>query len=285
MIASTPRSALSRAARRLEEAGIPEPSATAETLMAELLGTGRAGLALHRQPLTGEQEGIYERWISERLTRKPVQRILGYSYFRYLKLKLDESVMIPRPDTESVVDAALERIDALGGERVVLDLGTGSGAIAASIALERPACGVHASDFSEKALSVARHNAKEAGVKVYFHRSDVAEGLEELRGGVDLLVSNPPYVPTADIPSLMQEVREWDPHGALDGGPDGLRFYRRTLAEAKPLLKRGSEVVFEVGDGRAEEVVELGEDADFKPLGSRKDLGGVERAVILHWDP
>ncbi len=269
------------AAERLENAGVPEPVASAEVLLAELLGVRRSELAFYPESLTREQAALYEAWVSRRLEREPVQRILGYAYFRNLRLDLDEHALIPRPDTESVVDAALEVVDRGGGFSRVLDVGTGSGVIAVSIAQERPSCEVHATDQSEGALRIARRNAARAGTKVQFHRADLARGLDVLEGCVDLLVSNPPYVRSADIPKLTPEVRDWDPRAALDGGPDGLGFYRRIFAEAGPLLADGADVVLEVGDGQAEDVLELGRRAGYAPLGTRVDLTGTPRSGLL----
>lgn len=272
------------AARELEKAGVPEPTASAEVLLGELLGVGRVDLTLYEKPLTEDQETAYSNFILRRKRREPVQRILGYSYFRNLKLEVNCETLIPRSDTESVVGAALERVDGRGGDCKVLDLGTGSGAIAISIAQERPSCVVFATDISEAALEVARRNARQADVNVGFYLSDVMTNLEFL-GGVDVLVSNPPYIRTADIEKLPPEVRCWDPLSALDGGRDGLAFYRRIFTEAPAVLKDGADIVLEVGDGQAEEVLGLGSCAGFTPLGSRDDLTGTPRAVLLSWRP
>lgn len=269
------------AAARLQNGDVPEPVASAEVLLAELLGVRRGELASYSELLAGEQAALYEAWISRRLEREPVQRILGYAYFRNLRLDLDEHTLIPRPDTESVVDAALEAVDHRGGSCRVLDVGTGSGAIAISIAQERPSCEVHATDYSGGALRIARRNAARA--KVRFYRADLASGLDALEGVVDLLVSNPPYVKSADVPKLAPEVRDWDPRSTLDGGPDGLDFYRRIFAEAGPLLMEGADVVLEVGDGQAGDVLELGRRAGYAPLGTRTDLAGIPRAATLRW--
>lgn len=271
------------AAGKLEREGVPEPLASAEVLLSELLGVGRGDLAVYHAPLSETQAATYEAWISRRARREPVQRILGYAYFRNLKLDLNEHTLIPRPDTESVVEAALGRVDARGGR--VLDIGTGSGAIAISIAQERLFCEVHATDVSEGALEIARSNAERNGAEVRFHRADVVEGLDVLNGSVDLLVSNPPYVAVDQTERLAPEVREWDPEVALYGGSDGLAFFRRIFAEAPPLLAPGADVVLEVGDGQAEAVLELGRRNGFTPLGSRPDLAGTPRAVLLGWRP
>ncbi len=283
--AASARLALRSASERLQHAGVPEPAASAEVLLSELLGIGRAEIALCDEPLTGEQAACYEAWISRRLEREPVQRILGYAYFRELRLELNRETLIPRPDTESVVEAALELIDRRGGSCRVLDIGTGSGAIAISIARERPSCEVHATDTSEAALQAAGRNTGRAGAKVTLHLADLASDLDFLEDGVDLLVSNPPYVETDEIPHLAPEVRDWDPRPALDGGPDGLTYYRRIFAEVPPLLRDGADVVLEVGDGQADAVLELGSRAGFTQLGLRTDLARTPRAVLLRRKP
>ena len=246
---------------------------------------GRAELAASAGPLTAEQASLYEAWISRRIKREPVQRILGYAYFRNLVLDLNGETLIPRPDTESVVDAALEQIDSRGYPCVVLDIGTGSGAIAISIAQERPRCEVHATDISEAALRIARQNAASNDASVSFHESDVASGLHFLNGSIDLLVSNPPYVDEISAPRrLAPEVREWDPPLALYSGTDELAFFKRIFAETPPLLKRGADVVLEIGEGQAEKVQDLGSRYGFVPLGVRNDLAGTPRAVLLRWE-
>ena len=276
------REAARSAAARLERSGIPEPDASAEVLLSELLGIGRAELAVHAEPLTDEQLSLYEAWISRRIMREPVQRILGYAYFRNLVLDLNEETLIPRPDTESVVDLALERIDSRGYPCVVLDVGTGSGAIAISIAQERPRCEVHATDISDAALRIARQNAERNDASVSFHNADVATGLTFLNGSIDLLVSNPPYVDEVSAARrLAPEVRKWDPPAALYSGSDELGFFRRIFAETPPLLKHGANVVLEIGEGQAEKVQDLGSKTGFVPLGVRNDLAGTPRAVLL----
>lgn len=249
--------------------------------MSELLGRARGELALISEPLSASDAALYESWVLRRSLREPVQRILGYAYFRNLKLDLGMRTLIPRPDTESLVDAALETVDRREGECRVLDLGTGSGAIAISIAQERTVCEVHATDVSEEALDLARENAARAGKWIRFHQADLAAGLPGLEGRVDVLVSNPPYVPTATIDDLEPEVRDWDPRAALDGGADGLDFYRRIFEDCSPLLAPGADLVLEVGDGRAEEVLDLGRAAGYEPVGTRSDLAGSVRVALL----
>lgn len=278
------RAIVREAAEKLEAAGVPEPTASAEILMSEVLGIGWGEFAMFRGILTVEQSATYESWISRRIDREPVQRIIGRAYFRNVVLELDEYTLIPRSDTESVVDAALESVDSCGGGCRVLDLGTGSGAIAISISSERPNCEIHATDTSKKALDLARQNATANNATVHFHHSDIAANLENLQGSVDVMVSNPPYIPSTEIKNLPPEVRDWDPATALDGGPDGLHFYRRVLAEMPPMLVIGADIVLEVGDGQADDVLALGEDVGFVALGTRKDLAGSTRVVILQWN-
>ena len=279
------REAARHAAARLEQAGVPEPNASAEVLLSELLGTGRAEVALYQKPLTDEQALRYEAWISRRLEREPVQRILGYAYFRNLVLDLNEDTLIPRPDTESVVDAALDLIDSRGYPCTVLDVGTGTGAIAIAIAQERPRCEVHATELSATALEAARANADRNGTDVRFHHADVVSGLGFLERSIDLLVSNPPYVDEASASHrLAPEGRKWDPPVALYSGTDEFAFFRRIFAETPLLLKDGADVVLEIGDEQAKRVSELGEKSGFSPLGVRDDLAGTPRAVLLRWE-
>jgi release factor glutamine methyltransferase len=283
--APSARQAARDAADRLERAGVPEPAASAEVLLSELLEIKRGEIALHDERLTEEQAELYDAWISRRLQREPVQRILGYAHFRNLLLDLNMDTLIPRPDTESVVDLALERIDLHGGSCPVLDIGTGSGAIAISIAQERPSCDVHATDLSEAALEIACRNADRNGATVHFHQADVASGLQFLNETVDLLVSNPPYVDenSAEL-RLAPEVREWDPPAALYSGADEYTFFRRIFTETPPLLADGADVVLEIGDGQAEAVLDLGRCAGFVPLDTWADLAGTSRAVLLRWE-
>ncbi len=279
--AASARGLVRDATRRLAVASVPEPTASAEVLLSELLGIRRGEIAQYEDPLTGEQAALYEAWIRRRLEREPVQRILGYAYFRNLKLELNEHALIPRPDTEGVVGAALEAVDRRGGPCRVLDIGTGSGAIAIAIAQERPSCEVYATDISDGALEIARHNAVSNGAKVRFHKADIVSGLDLPNSSVDVLVSNPPYVASDQTERLAPEVLAWDPATALFSGPDELLFYRRIFAETPPLLTSGADVVLEIGDKQARTVLELGRRFGFEPLGTRPDLGGMPRAALL----
>jgi release factor glutamine methyltransferase len=166
----------------------------------------------------------------------------------------------------------------------VLDVGTGSGAIAISVAQERSRCEVHATDISDAVLRIARQNAERNEASVSFHNADVATGLTFLNGSIDLLVSNPPYVDEVSAARrLAPEVRKWDPPAALYSGSDELGFFRRIFSEIPPLLKRGADVVLEIGEGQAGKVQDLGDRSGFVPLGVSNDLAGTPRAVLLRW--
>ena len=264
---------------------MPEPVAAAEVLLCELLDTRRVDLRFEDPELSPPQLREYEAMISRRAAGEPVQRILGYAYFRNLKLHLTAETLIPRADTEVVVQAALERIDTRSSriteECRILDLGTGSGAIAISIAQERPGCTVYASDFSEEALEAARRNVHEAEVEVEFFCGDLLELTGIPLSELGLLISNPPYIPTGELATLMSEVRDWDPHLALDGGPDGLSLYRRVIYQAGKLLPPSGELILEAGDGQAGEVARIGESNGFEVLSVFPDLAGTSRAVVL----
>jgi release factor glutamine methyltransferase len=164
-------------------------------------------------------------------------------------------------------------------------VGTGSGAIAISIAEERPRCEVHATEVSEAALKAARANSYRNGTDIRFYHADVVSGLGFLERRIDLLVSNPPYVDeTSASHRLAPEVRKWDPPVALYSGTDELGFFRRIFAETPFLLKDGADVVLEIGDGQAEKVLDLGEKRGFSPFDVRDDLAGTPRAVLLRWE-
>ena len=269
-------------ARRLKQAGVPEPTSSAEVLLSELLKVRRGELAFYDELLSEKQTAVYEVWISRRLRREPVQRILGYAYFRKVWLELNDHTLIPRPDTESVVDAVLEAVSRRNGACRVLDLRTGSGAIAVSSARERPTCDVPATDRSEGALSIAGRNAARAGATVRFYKADLTSGLNTLAGSVDVLVSNPPYVRSAEIEALAPEVRDWDPRTALDGGPDGLRVIGRLLAQAGHRFAAGGAVILEIGHDQAEGLRCLAD--ELLPGWSvcfARDLAGIERVAVL----
>lgn len=260
----------------LQQAGVENGRLDGELLLAAALGLDRVGLYLnHDRPMApAELEGFRE-FVKRRARREPLQYILGRTEFWSLPFKVTPAVLIPRADTEILVEEALEKA---GGASAILDVGTGSGAIAVALAHELPAAQVVAVDCSAEALAVARENAVMNGVdgRISFREGDLF-ALET--GEYDLILSNPPYIPAADIPALMPEVRDHEPRGALVGGEDGLEAYRALARQAPTLLKDKGWLLVEVGIGQAEAVAALLETAGFMHISVRSDYAGISRVV------
>ena len=240
-------------------------------------------LAMPKSAIAGGEERILKRVevqdifavVDERLTGRPLWYIFGDTDFYGYTIKVDERVLIPRRETEELV---LHVVNSAAEDFQILDLCTGSGAIAIAVAKEleknRINASVTASDISDGALSLAKENAEANGAKVRFLKSDL---FSRIRGRYDIIVSNPPYIPTADIDGLQREIKEHEPHLALDGGADGLDYYRRIAKDAPKCLTRGGMVVLEVGDGQATEVAKLFKHAEYTII--IKDLAGKDRFV------
>lgn len=233
--------------------GIENARLEAEWLLCAATGLDRVGLYLnYDKPLNGDELALFRQMVARRARREPLQHILGSQEFCGLEFQVSPDVLIPRHDTETLVEEALKR--APGGARV-LDIGTGSGCIAVSLARRLPDARVSAIDISGAALEVARANARANGVEVEFLHGSL---LEPVAGRCfDLIVSNPPYIPSGDIDLLEPEVRDGDPRLALDGGRDGLDIYRRLIPMALDHLNPGGWLLLEVGVGQAELVAEL----------------------------
>ena len=264
---------------RLKATGIEMPVIDARLLLEAAAGATRADLLNDPQrQLTDEQTRTLDGYLGRRERREPIAHILGRKGFWTVMLSVGPQVLTPRPDTELVVIAALERLEAAAPARV-LDLGTGSGAILLAVLAERPAARGLGVDVSEEALAVARENAANLGLagRTALLRGDWTAGLED--DGFDLVVSNPPYIPTADIPSLDPEVRQYEPLAALDGGPDGLDAYRVLAPEILRVLKPGGGFVVEIGHDQGPAVTSLFQAAGAEELQLRQDLGGRDRIV------
>lgn len=220
----------------------------------------------------------YERLLARRATREPVAYILGHREFYGRDFHVDARVLVPRPETEAIVDAVLARLPADGFVRLV-DIGTGSGALALTLAAERPAWHVEAVDVSEAAVAVARRNARALGVdgRVTFLIGDL---LAPTMGLFDAIVSNPPYVATRDTPGLSPDVRDHEPHVALFGGPDGMDLPRRFLLEAAPRLVPGGLLVMEFGYGMQEPVEDAARAAGLEVETVLEDLQGIARTLV-----
>ncbi len=238
----TIQTALLQGMKLLEEEAIAAPRLTAEVLLMHALGAERAYLYAHSGDELTELAWIhYGRYLHERLKGKPTQYITGHQEFFGRDFRVTRDVLIPRPETEHLVEAAIARIRP--GD-VVVDVGTGSGAIAVTLALETRGR-VFATDISTGALCVARSNAARLSAGVGFFACDLASCLRDC--SVDVLVSNPPYVPATDRPSLQREVRDFEPPVALYGGPTGLEIYERLIVEATRVLRPGGWLLVELG--------------------------------------
>jgi release factor glutamine methyltransferase len=269
-IDSTVREALGAASDALQAAGVDSPRLDAELLLADVTGWDRARLAAN--PEVGLPAGAgrsFGEMVRRRLRREPVAYILGRKGFRHIELAVDRRVLIPRPETELLVELALET-----DPRHVLDMGTGSGAIALAIADEVPACAAIATDTSPAALAVARANAER------LHLADRVEFVEAMlppdAGDLDLIVANLPYVAESEWGSLEPEVTKWEPREALLAGSDGLDVLRVAIPVAAAMVPS---LALEVGAGQAPAVSELLFEAGFAKVETRPDLAGIPRVV------
>jgi release factor glutamine methyltransferase len=265
----------------LSRKGVPSPRVDAEHLVAKALGLTRLDLYLqYDRSLSEEETAACRELVRRRGTREPLAYILGEWGFRRLTLKVDRRALIPRPETEVVVERCLALLEGIKAPRV-LDVGTGTGAIALAIADERPDADVTAIDVSEDALALARENSELTGLagRVRLLLSDLDEGLPE--GPYELVVSNPPYVAPEEIDSLQPEVRDWEPREALVG--EGAT--EAVVAGATAVLASGGALVIEVAEGTAARVVDLLSEAGFEEVAATPDLAGRDRVVEGRWTP
>lgn len=282
-LGATPREALEGAIAELRTAGIETARADAEWLLAGLLDVGRAELHLRLdRPLPDGLTGRYRDAVLRRARREPLQQILGWESFRGVRIRLTPDVLVPRPETEALADWALALLPRPSPDRrpLVIDLGTGSGCIACAIARERPDVDVLAIDASPAAAAVARDNVGALGLasRVRVVVGDLFDPVGG--GGVDVIVSNPPYVPTAMLRALPPEVSLHEPRIALDGGADGLSLIRRLVAGARRRLRPAGALVLETaGRAQAAEIAALLAAAGFVDVERRRDLAGAERFV------
>ena len=269
------------AVRRLAQAGVKSPQVDVEWLLADLLSCNRSEIPLHAQTdLTAEDQDLFSRRVERRTRREPLQHILGTANFFGYDFQVSAEVLIPRPETEVLVELALEFLMHLPNPSV-FDLGTGSGCIALSIAKRCSKASIIGSDVSREALALARANAVSLDTldQVEFRHAD---GLAAFTKGeqVDLIVSNPPYIPTANIDTLEPEVRDHDPRLALDGGPDGMQFYRLLADEGQFHLRSGAKLMAEFGDGQAATIVDLFDQAGWPSVTTVNDLSHQPRILI-----
>lgn len=262
--------ALATATERLTAAGCGSPRLDAELLLAEVLRADRADFVIDAtRPLDADQSERFESLVARREGREPVAYILGRKAFRHLELHVDPRVLIPRPDTEVLMEAGLE----LPSRSLVVDVGTGSGAVALALKHERPDLHVTATDIDEGALAVARGNAERLGLDVTFRQADLLDGAG---GPFDAVLANVPYVDPEDHAVLDPEIREREPRVAVVAGDRGTEIVRRLVAQ----LQDTPFVALEVGLGQEDFVAGLLWDAGYEDLETRRDLAGIERVVV-----
>lgn len=269
-------------AQELRTAGVDSPELDARILVGHALGLKGAALAgAASRRLDGKEREAIAALARRRVDREPVARIIGVKEFWSLPLRLNADTLVPRPETETIVEAALALIDAAGARGRALriaDLGTGSGAILLALLSELPNAFGVGTDASAAALSMASDNATHLGLaRASFIACDMAAAL---RGPFDIVVSNPPYIASSDIAGLAPDVRNFDPRRALDGGPDGLHFYRRIAAAAPALLAPDGALIVELGAAQAQAVAAILAAAGLASLPPRTDLKGVARALV-----
>jgi release factor glutamine methyltransferase len=282
MAAATFADQLDAATTALEAAGLSSARVDAEWLLAGLLGLGRAAARMDlAETIPAPIAERYADAVSRRARREPLQRILGWEEFRGVRVRLTDAVLVPRPETEMLVEWALALLPRPSGRRLLaVDLGTGSGCIACSLASERPDLDVVAVDLSPAAAAVARDNAwaLALGGRVRVVAADLLDGILDL--GADLIVSNPPYLPTALVPELAPEVRIHEPRLALDGGGDGLALIRRIAATARRCLRPSGALAVETAGGdQARAAAALLRAAGWGQVAVRADLVRIDRFV------
>lgn len=254
--------ALKWASSFLRESGRDENAG--EIVLCHVLNTNRTGLMMNmREEITKEQEETFRDFIHKHVEGQPVQYLIGYEMFYGRSFFVNEEVLIPRPETEELVLGVLNRIQSKFGNKKlhVADIGTGSGAISITLSLENENLHVYTVDIAEESIEVAKENAKTLGANVTFYHGDLLSPFYETKQKLDVVVSNPPYIPEEDWRGLSTVVKEHEPKRALVGGDDGLDFYRRFMDELPNILQKEAIVAFEVGVGQGEDVKDLLEQA------------------------
>ncbi|HCC68545.1 MAG TPA: peptide chain release factor N(5)-glutamine methyltransferase [Nitrospiraceae bacterium] len=270
----------------LKKFGIENAGKEAETLITHALGIDRVRLYRDNPELDEFQIKAIEALLKRRLKHEPIQYILGYVEFLGLKISVGSGVLIPRPETELLVEEAIKTVGsqkiqkAIDYQVKILDLCTGSGCIAIALAKKFPETQVYGIDTSEIALGYAKKNAEINGVKnVTFLKGSLFQPIAKL-GPFDLIASNPPYIASQEIKGLQQEIKDWEPLSALDGGTDGLDFYRAIINDAGRFLSEGGFIALEIGAGQAEKVTGIMRLAGLSEMKISRDYAGIERIVI-----
>jgi release factor glutamine methyltransferase len=273
------RTILHRTTHDLTAGGSPSPRLDAEVLLMRFLRMDRLQLCLQpERELSQEETAGFSRWVVRRSLGEPVAYILGEKEFWSLRFEVGREVLIPRPETECLVEEVLRFYRPPGEGLRVLDIGTGSGAIGVVLARELPAARVVATDISPEALAVAHRNAMAHGVagRMEFFQGDLLAAVD---GDFDIICSNPPYIPEEVYGLLPAGIRNFEPPGALIAGPDGLDFHRRIIPEGVHRLKTGGRIFLEIGEGQQGPVAALFREAGYDDISFRKDYGGIDRVA------
>ncbi len=271
--------ALNSACESLRAIGVPDAEKEAELLVTQGLGVDRVSLYRDNPPLGWEDPRSLEGMLERRRRREPIQYILGEVEFYGLRIRVGHGVLIPRPETELLVEEAVRRLRERPAPRV-LELCTGSGCVALAVAKAFPEAEVTATESSKEALRFAIENASLNGVNnVSFLHGSL---FEPVAGKLfDAVLANPPYIRTGEIDGLAPEIRNWEPREALDGGPDGLDFYRAIIPRVKGHLIQGGTLMVEVGASLAPAVAEIAKEVGLAPLPPLQDWGGCDRVIVI----
>ncbi len=268
-----------QAVRSFKEAGIKSAEIDARILLFDAANIDFNNYILYPElKLSMEKEEIFKNYVNRRLNKEPVAKIIGKKYFWKSSFIVNQYTLDPRPDTEVIIEQAYQFLEDKNKPYKFLDLGTGSGCIILSLLLEFPNAFGYATDISDKTLEIANKNAQELKLsnKVNFFKSD---WFDKIDGEYDLIVSNPPYIPTKDIDGLDIDVKNYDPLSALDGGEDGLTPYRIIEKDLRKFLKPTGIAIFEFGYGQAQDIKKIFSNFTIEKIA--KDLAGIERAIIL----
>ncbi|MGI5838829.1 MAG: peptide chain release factor N(5)-glutamine methyltransferase [bacterium] len=287
---TTVAEALAWATACLAAEGIPAARLDAEVLLSHVLTTDRSRFYIYPDAAVPPAAARrYREIVAARAARRPLQYLTDRQEFMGIDFAVNEHVLIPRPETEILVEAVCAEI-GMRQAPLLADVGTGSGAIAVSLAKFLPDATIYALDISAAALALAGRNAAAAGVgaRVFCLAGDLLDPLQDrgLAGALAGIVANPPYIPTGDIADLAPEVRDWEPRLALDGGKDGMEYYRRLVAAAPPYLTADGFLAVEIGAGQADAVAELfAASGVFTVIRRRRDYAGWERVIIGRKQP
>jgi release factor glutamine methyltransferase len=274
--------AIQKSAEFLAKRGVDSPRLQAELLLAHRLKMPRMKLYLNfDRALSAEDTDTYREWIKRRSQREPLQHIIGTTSFCGYEIIVNRHALVPRPETEILAESGWTFLSTLNSASA-LDVGTGTGCIAIALAAKCPNAKISATDISPGALALAKENAVKNNVQIEFLGGDGFATLPP-EARFDLIISNPPYIPTAEIETLQPEVRDFDPREALNGGADGLDFYRRFAAEAKNFLKPDGKIILEFGDGQAPAIRKIFENEKWIVEAVKDDYSQRARILIATW--